>query len=145
MPEVLALLILCIGFCWLPQLVHCSGLLQPLIYNDFCYACWDILSDFAFTCWGSMSGFPGLWLPISECWPFKDLLQAWPWLVVIYNLHHDQMLTISLLNMAKHIPPTVLGLLVVGNWHIMAATVLEVYKLNKINYKALHGHVFTKL
>ena len=27
--------------------------------------------------------------------------------------------------MAKHIPPTVLGLLVVGNWHKMAATVLE--------------------
>ena len=28
-------------------------------------------------------------------------------------------------NMAQHIPPTVLGLLVVGNWHKMAATVLE--------------------
>ena len=39
--------------------------------------------------------------------------------------------------MAWHIPPTDLGLLVVGNWHKMAATVPENTKIIYVTYKAL--------
>ena len=61
---VLALLILCIAFFCLPQLVFCSGHVQPLLCNDFCYACWD--SFLCFTCWENMSGFPCLWLAVTD-------------------------------------------------------------------------------
>ena len=72
---VLAWLILSIGFFWLLQLVHWSGLLQPLIQWHFAihagiaclhFACWDSMSGSALACWDSVSGFPGLWLAISD-------------------------------------------------------------------------------
>ena len=87
---VLALLIPCIGFFWLPQLVLCFGLFQPLLYNAFCYACWDSflhfacwdsMSGFALACLDSMSGFPGLWLAVADICLFKGvhckLVHSW--------------------------------------------------------------------
>ena len=46
-------------------------------------------------------------------------------------------------NMVQHIPPTLLGLLVVGNWHKMAATVLECTKKWYMSLRKLfYVHVF---
>ena len=81
------------------------------------------------------------------------LIGAYPGVSVVslamiscYNLHCDGMLTLSLLNMTEHIPPTVLGLLEAGIWHKMA--VLEctkiIYLLHIINNKALYVHMFYK-
>ena len=58
------------------QLVCCSGLLQPLLYNSdltvhagiacLCCVCWDSMSNLpdlrfvSFACWDSVSSFPGL-------------------------------------------------------------------------------------